>query len=470
MAIQSCSTVPIIDSLPPLRELGTPEEQLETIRLVTLQAIAALSAFRDREYSKFDAIVGDQACQFRALKVAEMSRQDFLVDTELTDCQRILDQIERIKAVYADFAAEAEREKRGISEELRDLGRQSGRVNTDRKECLQGIGKKDPKRAEISTRFRPRFDEINRRKGELQEERRLIEQDYIERMQRCLERENLSLSLDSDAQFLVNAYFLTIVKDSRPCSGKYGDLDWRDHSTASKLKLEGTDVRSNILNASLDKIYKIAKAAMLRLSIEFIQAKASALDDQSMVDEFASPYFNAKKKQEELPFFFGVQTVFQRAMQLELPIVLKVRNRLADPLSPNVYQASMLLKPDGKGDFVPVEIDARDLESAAIVIKCRGGGTCDTSYLPEVLGRAGSFLQMLQMDAAQHCQFTDQESNGDEMFDPISGLSAQKKAELIQLKDRAIREGFSDQNSSVCCIEHIFCDVVKNQFEQEEVS
>ena len=120
-----------------------------------------------------------------------------------------------------------------------------------------------------------------------------------------------------------------------------------------------------------------------------------------------------------------------------------------------------------EGAYRVTEADSVDLEKRAIVIEsisCIASKTLDqSSYVAALLEGNRDLLEIVDLNTAQHTQYTDQKMANTTMFNAVIGLESEEKERVIELYRKAFREGFSLNNPKICCIDHIFCDLVKNQ-------
>lgn len=330
---------------------GPAGERIPVMKLLIANSIEALTCFKDKQFSRFDAHTTDQACQIRALQVALFANQGLPVSSCIQQLQSRL-----------------------------------------------SLSEKNPDK--------------------------LIPQ--------------LDVKVDPNIVILVKLYLLTKTKtilNADPGTAH----DYQVVTDYKKLVVDG------VKEEAIKKIVDPCKKEIALNSVRFVNQQAMLLGKPPLCTR---KFFHGK--QEQLCFSQLTSLIFRRVIQEEIPILLKVRNsKVFFHFTFQVLFSSSAKPP------IP--------EEPVIVIECRSKLTDDELHNPGFLQKIEKLgiLEIIERNAAQHTQFTDQERNGgDELFDVIPNISPDEKERLVRLKTLALQEGLSDQNDSLCCIEHIFCDSI----------
>ena len=427
----------ITECIPPLEEVSSSLEKLNLMTYIVKQALDAYLCYQAQKFFRFDAIVGDEACQIRAFKLAHLNQQNYSVRNGIEGCQNLLSQIERVTEIFKLIKQKADVRKKGINQKICELMK--------KQEMILGRKLSKNENKELKTGFQQDLD--------------LIERDFREEICQVfdLEQLKLNLKLDFDERFLLNSYLLCKVKDSVPI--KNGQMkDVQDRTSLDLLKRDDLKIDGGLL----EKIYEISKRSLMEQSFEIVREES-----QLLLGRVDSTLVNLESKSLSLsiPFLIGIETLFKRASILQIPLMLKIRNQSDSPLDPNAFVSKSFFVGDGNGDFTLVE----NIEnSSAMVIKCRSSLPAQTllrpSYLLDVLQKSGSLFRMILLNGAQHNQYKGRNVSRN-MFEEVSDLEAERKEEFIQLYEEAIANGFSNgssnENLNLCIIEHVYFDRIE---------
>ena len=209
-----------------------------------------------------------------------------------------------------------------------------------------------------------------------------------------------------------------------------------------------------------------AKEAICQDSIDFVQKQVELVGCARLRKYVVNPRVVESKGRRELPFFHMTQVIFQRAKAEKIPILLKARNISSHPLEKESYECSALLKSDGS-TYKVSPVLSEDMQSRVIVIEGFSEKAIDALKTPEyvdnILLKSGGILRLIDLNTAQHGQYTDQMENGKGVFQAIPGIEPDEEGTLISLFEEAVLKGFSLSNPKEFCVDHVFCDLLANQ-------
>lgn len=456
--------VPVLGSLLPTGEAeSSPKETLDLKMIVYQRALEALEAYQTNRFPSFDIPAGDQACQIRALQFCQLQLEG--VDKLITLVnQKILD-LETVEAaLLAEENTCEERVNRIKEERLDHLSKENIQIGIQRDAALEGVSRKDPRRKEINKQFAARFKQISEEKEPVFTEINELKEACRVKQKRLVEDDSLEMVVDPAVLLLTRSYIATLVKVD-VVRQEYGFYTYQVHSNPKKLGLDRAVVPTSLLIGLVEK----AKEDVCKNSIAFVQTEVQKLEGSranTLQSFVATPRYMESKGREELPFFQMTQVIFERAMKQQIPILLKVRNNCAHPLEEESYVCSVLLKSDG-GSYKVSEVTSDDMAKRAIVIEGYSKAALEKlrseEYLKQTLEKSGGILRLIDLNTAQHSQYTDQIVSSKRMFQAIPGLNDDEEGMLNQLFDEAQEKGFSLENPSAFCIDHVFCDIIGNQ-------
>lgn len=360
----------------------SPEEKFNAIQLICMRTLEALIAIRDKNLKLFDALVGDQACQIRALKIALISNNDLNIEIKL---------IENTKNKIIDILNVNKNEKRNLS-----------------LKCKENMTANPLKGKEINILF--------------QQEAKKLQEEHKTRLN-CNAKKMLEedVFVKSDVLFIARAYFLTITKLT------IRDLKKNTYKNSTK------ESKIQILNLDCKKIIEKGFFASLKMdlakgSVDFVKDLANEINFTNCLELKL-----VKNKRMELPFLYMTEVVFKSAIQKNIPILLKIKNIKEEAFACNI--------PFGNYEKDSVALIIESYSEKSFV-------ELSSNVFKDTLENEG-ILNIIKYNSAQHNQYTDQEDLYDE----------NQKA----LKVMAIEKGFSLSNPLLCCIDHVFCDLMGNQ-------
>lgn len=432
--------LPLIGSLIPEDALKESSENgLNAMLLIYIRTIEAFEAFKARQLQKFDALVGDQACQIRALKVVLLSSGDLAVPIAET-AQKLGDLI-KVKRALEGMKEEKERDQ---MKELKDSLEVSSCLAAEKKAAIE----KEParKRAIIAS-FADRFAAENEKQKTIKAR---IENEFTERRCKLLTLGDFDMQVDEEALFLIQAYLLTVGKNTVRVSEQNGMLlkakdDLAVKNLDQEIQIEGEKVKLAFPSVIMEKVLIAAKRSLSQLSVAFVQQQALFLG--SSCQHLQAKICKVKAGIEELPFFYMTHIVFQKALESQIPILLKIRNQSEDPLRLSSFAFRKYFPGDGR--------------SIGIVIEAYSFKTRSELKSLQFNEMQTGILEIIDFNTAQHHQYTDETG-----FEAIPGMEEAERIKMEQMKIAAEKKGFSEKNPSLCCIEHVFCDEIQNQLKE----
>jgi hypothetical protein len=317
--------------------------------------------------------------------------------------------------------------------------------------------------------------EIQKRIDEINATIAPIERKYSEEVETLKIGFKKDISFSSDAMFFIYSDILSKVKKERIECKETGEKIGHDDLDSSMLKL----IAPYLAAKDASEIVKVSQRALAFLSVAFVQAEAAKCQvlDKELLMKMVSMTKEVKHASHgahlELPCFYYNRIIFQRALEQQIPIILKVRNFKGDPFKPDgfvnrtIFQVNPL-----KLNYEPVECAAINAHSLAIVMECRtrqpAQQVAKKSYIEEVIGKAGGIISLIEQLVAQHNQFTHQKivkSSFEEYYDEID-MPIEEKKKVVKMGHDAISNGISPKNPFLCCPEHIYCNFVEFEMKQ----
>jgi len=455
------SGVPLFQTLlSDTEQEASPEDRLSARQNILNRTIQACEAFLRRELSAFDPSVGDQACQIRSLNFCMLSRGDHAGEVKklLVESLQGVKEVEEIRRRLLAFEALKEEQVDEIRTKFIDpLSGENKRIGEEMAKALEGVTKGG---AAIRKSFTPRFAAVKKKKAPFQA--RIAE---LERGCRASKNEvvnRLDIRTGEVALKVIQAFVLTMVRDQQLRQDtESGEFQYSEHTKVRKLEGSCNTFPLGLMNGVVD----IAKNALAMSSIVFVQQQARLLktEDAELLQKMVGNLrVVPKKEREELPFFHMTRIIFERALEMDIPVLLRIRNITAHPLQDESYICRMLFRPNSEKFAHVIDEVGEEEPFEAIVInafsKAKPSQLVDLEFQSTMISKADGLLGLIDMNAVQHSQYTDQEPDSEKVFDQIPGLETSEKARLMQLKEKGIKEGFSNENPALCCIDHIFCD------------
>lgn len=459
---------PFFNSLLPQEVFSSSPPEAIGIRLMVCEkALDALQAFKERQMSVFDGSMGDQACQIRALQLCLLPREELkesfkearkvieLCTKELIalqqECGLVIKNHINMKAVYEN--------------QLAQLVARNTLLNQERQCALESIPKGDPRVKKINIDFGALFAVVKKEKEPIEQQIALLEK-------ACIEEQKQKIFSIKDPQvnslvlFLTRSYCVNLAKKNVVTQEIGGRFVYQQHTNVKKFQKRDDVILSAPL---LLKMIEKAKRAVCKASVFFVQQQANYLSCENHVlfrNILATPRLIPDKEREELPFFHMTRVIFERAFQEKIPIILKVRPLTSHPFEEDSYGSRTFFKVKGEA-YQAVDPELEDLKKPAIVIESLSSLEKSTlsssSFINSLFDQKRGLLETIDLNAVHHTQYTDQKISSTTMFDAIISLDPSEKERMITLFKRSFKEGFSISDPKMYCIDHVFCDVVKNQ-------
>lgn len=358
---------------------STTDQKIDTIQLIYIKTLEAINLLKTKNLSEFDGLVGDQACQIRALKIALLCENDFSSEEEAIRAN--LKEIENMK------------EKKQELENNKNLSYKKGEDNKDL------------------------LEKYNRKKKKLTNSK----QEYI----------NKKILVSEDFLFMVRAYFLKISAKINPLTNYPQGID------PTRINIPdlncGMAISTNVFDCMQFLLSKQSVDFVKKLSAENLIERAVIKKSQEITIGNNKNIKTKETKKMELPFFYMNKVIFTRVLKKNIPILLKIRETAKKIFS------CIVLFPENA-----------EVKSVAIIVEASSSASKETleSFEFKQKLRSTGILQIMDYNAAQHSQYTD-----------MQDLDENQK----NIKSKAIQEGYSQQNPFMCCVDHVFCDVLENQ-------
>ncbi len=439
------------------------EDRLIARQLLIQKTVEACKAYLERRLAAFDPSVGDQACQIRTLNFSLAFRENKFAEfsTLSENCRKTLEDIESIRKKILVLERLRDEEIALIRKtHLDPIIEESRKVNEHMSKAVEGADKKS---------FQAIREPFIKSLKSLVSKKEPHEQMIASLHTQC-EKAKLILLADIDLQVsqialtAIQSYILTITREQiLEKNDATQDFQYHEHVSVRKLENSTLPFPSRLISG----IIEVAKMSLSQSSIAFVRSQASLLkvSDRELIRKMVGvSRVNPKKNREELPFYYLTRVIFDRALELKVPILLKIRNIRFHPLEDKSYVGCIIFVPgDGKYEMV-LNSSTKNVEQETIVIhafsKCTPEELVNVEFQKKMIASAGGILRLVELNTAQHTQFTDQCPKDQNMFGSIPGLEKCELEKLSGLKKEALENGFSNENPALCCIDHILCDRV----------
>lgn len=436
------SGLPLLGTLIPEESQRPSEDCLDAIQLIYMRALEALTAFTTHEFKRFDALVGDQACQIRALKISLIASKRF--DSTIVEIQENLKKIKKFKEdlIKLDTDKTNDKDLKKLKEEMTEIGK---KIHTKKP------SKKEPQNMSEMALIKT-SEEIDFLKNQLtvyQTEKLKSEEKYTLLKNGILnDAKTIEVKVCEDALFLIQAFFLTLCKREKAEQEK-GVYLVRESLDPNHLMIKTEYKRNPLKNNGADLLDR-AKQYIANKSIVFVQEQADVLD--CPYKGFLNPILISSKGRHELSFFYMTRVIFESALKNYIPVLLKIRNIHDDPTQLKSFVFKKLFPNNINKDISCIVIEAFSNKSSQELLS--------SSFEKELSKVGGNIIEIVDLNAAQHSQYTDVRDFIDNKgVTNIPNLTP----EINQKKVEAESKGFSCENPAMCCIEHVFCDVIGKQ-------
>jgi hypothetical protein len=449
-------------SMPLFGELFSSDEKEESSddRLLARQIllnriVEACEAYLLNKLVAFDPSVGDQACQIRSLNFCLLARENHSEDINnlKKDALKTLEIIDLLRKQFLQFERERDEQIAVIKQEkLAPLVVRNKQISDDMAKAFVGV--KRPTEDQRQP-FIERFSAVCAEKKLHEASIKTLNESCEAKKSKLLD--SLQIRTTEVALGVIRAYLLTVARE-RTLRSENGDCHYSEH-TRERLLAGCCKFPAKLMGG----IMEAAKRALAESSLQFVKHHAtmlSQLDAPLLRSMVAEPRENAKG-QRELPFFHLTRIIFERALELQVPVELRIRNIECNPLDEKSYVGS--LRFEGESGEYKIALDTQKKAPApAIVIiafsRAKPSDLADKKFLAEMVRKAGGLLRLIDLNAVQHTQYTDQSPGTPKAFDAIPRIDAAEIQRLTELRMIAEKEGFSNKNPQLCCIDHIFSE------------
>ena len=367
----------------------------------------AFTAFQQGNFKEFDALVGENACQIRAVKVAMIASKK-LVDSDPL-VKSIKQQLEKLPKELPTSA-----------------GSESEKIKSKNKD-------KSPEAAFLS--------------GKDQSGKSL---------ETLLKEEDIQLS--TEAAFLLNAYICNVAKK---VDNSHGELRRKEECSPDGLVQKFGAAPPNFAK----KIMWNARIFLANASVRFVQDQTASLGDSHLQQMTSTEFeFGFNNNLPSLPMFWTYKTLLLAARREGIPLIFRVSFQATDKKDRQVRQSYIFLQPGEEGyelRDLPRDPSEKDRKKAAIFID--GVARAKLSDLPtnqqwkEKLSSLN--LKAIFAGAAVHRQYPDEKQD----FLRIIKKAFKDKEfyeeiyqEFLESQKLAQTEGFSEENPSMFFIQHVY--------------
>lgn len=449
------------DSCPLATQFCAAENPLDKkCDLITSIYALALSAFYAYKNGAIpDPIVGDEGCQMRAYKLATIVNTPHFseeIALSLHELQTKITVLQEIKhaghLLQDDFKIRTEDDMTAI------------RQLTAQKKKLERS--KDPaaslKIAEMTRSIQELQQKIAPSLQWLENERARLSAKFPH-----------DLSVSSDVMFYFLSHILTAAKVCSVSTASTGEKIGHDRLDTDLLRA-AFPPDCKLVKRDLKVIGKIAQQKLAELSVDFIQKEALACTsaDKELLMQMSARIrwieHPGHGKHPELPCYHLTRIIFQRALEREIPIILKVRSSTVDPYqSKGFVQKTVFAVHPLKMVYSVADPAMISPHTPVIVMECRTNRPSElisgAAYVEEVVARTGGVISLIEYLVAQHHQYTDLKTTLKEQYEGIENLPEAETMRLLVMAKQASALGIAPQNPFLCCPEHIYCNSLGNE-------
>lgn len=410
-------------------------------------AEATFLAVKNFDLTQFDALVKENCCQIRAVKIAIIA-QDYKI---------------------TDLAEKKIKIKQQIGEEIENL--------------LLNAQTEKKMRKFRSNEFQA--GENNQTNGSENFFNTLIQaEDIQEEIKNFLKSSNLNAPLSTDDFFLLSAYILTQVKkdllktpyaNSKQINNEKQSHKKNDRSD-TKMLTENVFKQLNIHStrkASISFLRNLEKTLLRSLSEQCVNYLIECAHESHSeeIKTYISEKYIAWKIEDKginnyicsLPMFWSYDLLLEETKKKRLPLILKIQKIPTEEITCLFFKINLKLN-----DYINTEPDNEDRKEPALIIEGKTSGTIENikKYSP---------IDIILANAAVHKQYVDRANDKKYLlFDVAEWISKNEKDEEVSLdnfpKNRwgeYIKKGFnlgcSKKNISLFFIQHVYCTTVDKQ-------
>jgi len=258
-----------------------------------------------------------------------------------------------------------------------------------------------------------------------------------------------------DIKFVFLSHLLTLTKK------EYPSVTFMLHEKTCLEALSHTGLVHN-------KVKSLVSSAQKELSImscDFIQIQSMRLQNSSLNLLLITRYDDHKRSY--LPQYPTAKVIFLRALELNIPIIIKLSRYIRNQFHEELILGCM--PSDDKSDFKLTSNIDNDIQAAII---CGGvinqeERTTNEDYIHR-LSRY-SLLQVLLSNFAAHPQFSGNLRETPCIYEEAFNNQENSQSQIAQEWDEYInninfakKEGCSLENPTLLFINHVFCDLVRS--------
>lgn len=461
-------TIPVVATF--FSELSDIEKQVD--RITAIYSIAVQVFIKGVDGFIPDPIVGDEACQARALIFAinmpSFSYQQQLKDSlealevEFALVKKVQDELKKHRKEIDCKMKPLKAESRGLIKKIKLQTKEdnSSAVETAKPEGVE----------EVLTPDKQKLEAVEKKIAAIEKEDKKVLKSWKKKI-------SGDILLSAGTMTYLHSSILTMVKKKRTETNSIdGKKIGHDDTVPAQIK----PMAGALVNDDIKQIIKVAQRELTKLSVDFIQMEAAkcACSDSFLLQKMVSKVKLVKHPlhgdHHEIPCFHATRVIFQRALESHIPIILKVRNVKGDPYVLKDFSNISLHTVDATGSFyAPSKWDSIASKTPAIVMECRTERPKDEvakgSFIPEVLEKTGGIIPLIEHLVAQHVQYTDQRKSAGSFtsfFDDIEMPDIERE-KIIAMGIRAIEMGITPIASTLCCPEHIYCGRISDEMLHE---
>jgi len=404
----------------------------------------AIVSMHKQEYARFDALVGDCACQMRALFVACYARH-YMSD--------------------------------------KTLQKENGVVANHIATCLAAVKKSESTTGELLKTLKKKEVEAAKTTEAKQKAQRIKVADLLknagcERLTGLLAAEKLEVQVAPQIVMLTQALLLEattenndVLRDCYDCSQKVACLEQTTSYNLVPKVFQMPALSGKMIKPIIDQ----AKAALATASCNYMLSEAAttgmdAFDDLTQL-MLRKENVRVLNRWQELPCYATLTAMFDICRQQKNPIavLLKVKKaahttvQLKEPFDVQLY-----LKPlQPGGGFVAVKPTKEELDDPVIVVEAqRGGKAIATETTADYVARLKkcNLMSIIRVTGAAHRQYTN-DAVGVPSLEAIakSGEEMPLLARFNDLQKRAKEVGCCLESQTTLRMYHIFSSTLKMQ-------
>jgi hypothetical protein len=436
----------LTETLPTKGIVCKPEDQLDAKEIILSMAVSAISDFIGKKFS--DPLIGDQLCEIRAYQLILLSKMDLdeELQSTLANCASAISAIAEVRCILRSL----QQEELGFIAEKKKSLEPFKQKNAELSKQLAEQRKTAENVKELMKKFQAEFASIKEESKVIDQKIDEIKQAYLSKRYAIMTGSQIDFPVSQRVLLIVQSYLLTKIKLEKLVTFPSGKVIISDKTLVSNLVIDGVRCPTVLFEAVIPNL----KKAVLESSIAFVQQYAAV-----------TLRWNAVKQQNEMPFYFALKIIYQQALADKIPIVLKIRDQTVSPHDPKSFVCRRLFNVDGT-NYVPVDGDFVD--APALIVEAYSSQNESVlktaAFLDQLLASAGGlFNYLVEVDAVQHTQYTDQLETDENIFDPIPDISEEEKNNLVKQRQVALELGFGATFPIQCCVEHVFADLISKQ-------